>query len=175
MFKKVLLVLLVMMFFPLHALAGEDPVKSAESAAFPTISSQATIMSWDDKVLRKGSNGWTCLPDRDTPGNDPWCVNDAWMNFLTAYKGKTKPSYDQVGVAYMMQGDTPVSNSDPYASKPTADSDWVTGLGAHLMILIPDEKSYSSYSSDWKNGGPWIMWGGTPYSHLMVPLVNVGK
>jgi hypothetical protein len=97
-FKKALLVLLVVMFFPIHALAGEDPIKSAESAAFTTVSSQATIMSWDDKVLRKGTSGWTCLPDRDTPGNDPWCVNDAWMNFLTAYKSKTKPSYNQVGL-----------------------------------------------------------------------------
>ncbi len=153
--------------------ASDKVIQSAESAAFPALSSNATIMDWNDKVIRKGTNGWTCLPDRDTPGNDPWCVNEAWMNFLQAYKSKTKPSYDQVGVAYMLQGDTPVSNSDPYATKP--DGNWVTGLGAHLMILVPDKKSIASYPSDWKQGGPWIMWGGTPYEHLMVPLDKVGK
>ena len=97
------------------------------------------------------------------------------MNFLNALKNKTKPNYSQVGIAYMLQGDTPVSNSDPYASKPTSDDDWVTGLGAHLMLLIPDVKSYESYPTDWRQGGPWIMWKGTPYVHLMIPLGKVGK
>jgi hypothetical protein len=26
------------------------------------------------------------------------------------------------------------------------------------------------FSSDPRSGGPWIMWGGTPYEHLMVPV-----
>jgi hypothetical protein len=170
---KIIYCLMFVLLLPAMVFAGDNVVKSAESAAFPALASKATIMDWNDKVIRKGSNGWTCLPDRDTPGNDPWCVNDAWMNFLKAYKTKTKPSYDQVGVAYMLQGDTPVSNSDPYATKP--DGDWVTGLAAHLMIVIPDKKSFASYPSDWKQGGPWIMWGGTPYEHLMIPLGKVGE
>jgi len=165
---------LLILVLPWSAWAGGDKIKSAESAGIPTIASNATIMDWDDKVLRKGSNGWTCLPDRDTPGNDPWCINEAWMNFLDAYKSKKKPSYSQVGVAYMLQGDAPVSNSDPFASKPTEGGDWVTGLGPHLMVLIPDTASYSSYPTDHKNGGPWIMWGGTPYAHLMIPLGKLG-
>lgn len=173
--KLVGIAALFILMSPMAALAGEDPIKSAESAAFPSLASKATIMDWNDKVLRKGSNGWTCLPDRDTPGNDPWCVNDAWMNFLTAYKSKKNPSYTQVGVAYMLQGDTPVSNSDPFATKPTSDDDWVTGLGPHLMILVPDVATFSSYPTDHTNGGPWIMWGGTPYAHLMIPLGKVGK
>ena len=172
---KSIVILLTVLLFPMTAFAGDAQIKSAESAAFSALSSKATIMDWNDKVLRKGSNGWTCLPDRDTPGNDPWCVNGAWMNFLKAYKSKTKPSYTQVGVAYMLQGDTPVSNSDPYATKPITEEDWVTGLGGHLMIIIPDIKSISSYPTDWKQGGPWIMWKGTPYEHLMIPLDKVGK
>jgi hypothetical protein len=172
---KIISIFILALLSPVAVFAGDAQVKSAESAAFPALSSKATIMDWNDKVLRKGSNGWTCLPDRDTPGNDPWCVNDAWMNFLNAYKNKKKPSYTQVGVAYMLQGDTPVSNSDPYATKPITEEDWVTGLGGHLMIIIPDIKSIQSYPTDWKQGGPWIMWKGTPYEHLMIPLDKVGK
>ena len=175
MFRIQYITFLIILLFPLTAIAGGDQIKSAESAAFPTLASKATIMDWNDKVLRKGSNGWTCLPDRDTPGNDPWCVSDAWMNFLNAYKSKKKPSYTQVGVAYMLQGDTPVSNSDPYETKPTSADDWVTGLGAHLMIVIPDTKSYDSFPTDWRQGGPWIMWKGTPYAHLMIPLQDFKK
>jgi hypothetical protein len=172
---KTISIFLLAWLLPVTVFAGDAQIKSAESAAFPALSSNATIMDWNDKVLRKRSNGWTCLPDRDTPGNDPWCVNDAWLNFLNAYKSKKKPSYTQVGVAYMLQGDTPVSNSDPYATKPITEQDWVTGLGGHLMIIIPDIKSIQSYPTDWKQGGPWIMWKGTPYEHLMVPLDKVGK
>jgi hypothetical protein len=165
----------LLFLFPLSAFAVENQIESAESAAFPALASKATIKDWSGKVLREGTNGWTCLPDRDTPGDDPWCVNDPWMNFLNALKNKEKPSYTQVGVAYMLQGDTPVSNSDPFATEPTSEDDWVTGLGPHLMILIPDVKSYESYPTDWKKGGPWIMWKDTPYVHLMIPLGKVGK
>ena len=51
---------------------------------------------------------------------------------------KTEPTYEGIGFAYMLQGDTPVSNRDPYATEPTGPEDWVTGLGPHLMILNPD-------------------------------------
>ena len=55
------------------------------------------------RMSSRTSNGWTCLPDRpDTPGVDPWCVNEPWMNFLDAYINKTEPSYTEMGFAYMM-------------------------------------------------------------------------
>lgn len=150
---------------------AEDLIKSATSAAPSSISEQATVMDWDFKVIRKGSNGWTCLPDRsNTPGNDPWCVNDAWLNFLEAYKNKTQPSYKEIGFAYMLMGDTPVSNKDPYATKATGKEDWVTNLGPHLMLLVPDLAMLKNISTDHLNGGPWIMWPDTPYAHIMIPL-----
>ena len=168
--------LLIVLLFPLSAMAGGDPIKSAESAGPPDLASKATIKDWDGKVLRKGSNGWTCLPDMPgSPQTDPWCVDKTWTDFLDAYMNKTKPSYDQVGVAYMLMGDAEVSNSDPFASKKTTDADWVTGLKGHLMVLIPNVKSMSSYPKEWRKGGPWIMWGGTPYEHLMIPIESMSK
>lgn len=169
-------IILALLLIPMVALADDSQIKSAESAGPKDLAQKATIIDWDFKVLRQGSNGWTCLPDMPgSPGNDPWCVNKSWMNFLKAYLSKTKPSYDQVGVAYMLSGDTPVSNSDPFASKKTTDADWVTGLGAHLMILAPDTKALDSYPNEWRNGGPWVMWRDTPYEHLMIPIDSMGK
>ena len=170
-----LISILTILFFPISGMAG-DPIKSAESAGPPDLATKATIMDWNDKVLRKGSNGWTCLPDRpDTPGNDPWCVNQSWMNFLKAYKSKTQPSYTTVGVAYMLQGDTPVSNSDPYAAHKTNDADWVMNLGPHLMVLLPHLEDMGDVPTEWRKGGIWIMWKGTPYQHLMIPLESMSK
>jgi len=97
-------------------------------------------------------------------------VNAAWLGFLEAYVGQTTPSYDQVGIGYMLAGDTGLSNTDPYATELTNDADWVEGLGAHLMVLVPNRSSFSSFSTDPNNGGPWIMWPGTPYAHIMIQI-----
>ncbi len=78
-----------------------------------------------------------------------------------------------VGIAYMLQGDTPVSNTDPYATGPTGPNDWVEDPGPHLMLVVPDRKMLKHIPTDHQNGGPWIMWADTPYAHVMVPLVAV--
>ena len=53
------LALLFVLLFPLSVMAGSDPIKSAESAGPPDLTSKATIKDWNGKILRKGSNGWT--------------------------------------------------------------------------------------------------------------------
>jgi len=143
----------------------------AEHAGPASLSKNATIMDSEGKELRKGTNGWTCMPDNpNTPGTDPMCMNEPWLNFKNAVKNKKTPTYTQVGIAYMLQGDTPVSNTDPYAKTPKPGDDWVEGVGAHIMILVPDVASLKNVSTDSKNGGPWVMWADTPYAHLMIPI-----
>jgi hypothetical protein len=143
----------------------------AERAAPLSLSKDATIMSRDGRVVRKGSNRWICLPDNpDTKGTDSICMDEPWNNFLEALKNKSKPTITQIGIAYMLQGDRPVSNTDPYATEPRPGDDWVEGLGAHVMIILPDTKALSKLSTDSKNGGPWVMWHGTPFAHIMVPI-----
>ncbi len=174
--KRTLGILVVLaLLYSSGAGAAEDPIASAMSAAPASISAQATIIDWNFKVLRKGTNGWTCLPDNpDTPGTDPWCVNEPWLDFLKAYVKKEPPTYKQIGFAYMMMGDTPVSNTDPYATTPTTPDDWVDHVGAHVMVLIPDKALLKGISKDHRNGGPWIMWPDTPYAHIMIPIESRG-
>jgi hypothetical protein len=161
----------LMLLAPAALVAQSDQVASAMSAAPASVSADAAVVDWQMNTLREGTNGWTCLPDNpDTPGTDPWCVNGPWIEFLQAYVSKSEPTYDQVGIAYMLMGDTPVSNTDPYATEKTSDEDWVEDLGAHLMILVPDRSAYENISTDPHNGGPWIMFPDTPYAHIMVPI-----
>ena len=152
-------------------LAQDDAIVSAMSAGPVSISANARIVDWNMDELRPGTNSWTCLPDNaDTPGKDPWCVNEPWLDFLNAYVNKTEPTYEDIGFAYMLAGDTEVSNSDPFATEMTGPDDWVSELGAHLMMLIPNKELLNSISADHDNGGPWIMWGNTPYAHIMIPI-----
>ena len=144
---------------------------AAESAAPSSLSKHATILNRDGQVVRIGSNGWMCLPDDpNTAGTDSICMNESWRTFMDALKNKKKPTYTQVGIAYMLQGDRPVSNTDPYATEPKPGDDWVDQLGAHIMVLVPDADTLKSVPTNPRNGGPWIMWAGTPYAHLMIPI-----
>ena len=172
--KIFLHLLIVIGFIWSGSVVAFDPIKSAMSAAPESVSAKATVLDWNMNTLREGSNGWTCLPDSDNaPGSAPWCVNEPWLNFLKAYVNREEPPYNAVGIAYMLMGDAPVSNSDPFATEPTGkENDWVTGLGAHLMVLVPDRESLKGISTEHLNRGPWVMWPGTPYAHIMIPVVN---
>ena len=160
-----------LLFLTSTATAQDNIIKSAMSAGPESISADATILDWEMNVIREGTNEWTCLPDRpDTEGTDPWCITGPWMNFLQAYVTQTEPDYDELGIAYMLMGDAPVSNSDPYATEPTGPEDWVTDMGAHIMLIVPDHSMLKGLPTDHRNGGPWVMWPETPYAHVMVPV-----
>lgn len=156
------------------ASTSNDPIASAESAAPQSLSHNATIMTADAKgamkVVRQGSNGWTCIPDDpNTPGPDPMCMDGnaaKWVQAMLAHK----PPQGAPGVMYMLEGGTDASNSDPYATKPTADNDWVK-TGPHIMI-VGSKEMLTGYPSGAKpdTSAPYVMWAGTPYAHLMVPV-----
>jgi hypothetical protein len=158
--------------------ASSDPIASAESAAPASLAHDAAVVTVDAsgamKHIRAGKNGWTCIPDApDTPGPDPMCFDanagkwaDAWMHH--------KPPPDGTpGVMYMLEGGTDASNTDPYATKPTAENDWIK-TGPHIMI-VGNKGMLAGYASGAKpdTSMPYVMWAGTPYAHLMVP-VNKG-
>ena len=162
---------------PASLTAQDDVILSAMSAGPLSISYAARITTWDGTVVREGNNGWTCLPDRpDTPGNDPWCVDATWLGFIDALFNDREPNYTTLGTAYMLMGDTQVSNTDPAATEEmTSKEDWVQGLGAHLMMLVPDKNALSNISTDPYNGGPWVMWPDTPYAHVMIPIDSYSR
>lgn len=162
-----------------HAKAVEtadqsDPMASAQSAAPASISGNATIVqaSADGsmKELRKGTNGWTCMPDAPaTPGPDPMCFDANAGKWVDAWVHHKPPPQGAVGVIYMLEGGTDASNTDPYATKPTADNDWVK-TGPHIMIVGSKEILAGHPSGGTPDTTvPYVMWAGTPYAHLMVP------
>lgn len=154
----------------------EWKIQNAMSAAMPAISQDATILDWPEKegaeptVLQKGTNDWTCLPDYPgSPGNDPICADKSAMQWFQAYMAHKEPALTQVGIGYMLQGASDASNTDPFATKPAAGEDWVTAP-AHVMVFPVGKLDQSLYGTDYKSGKSWIMYAGTPYEHLMVPV-----
>lgn len=157
-------------------------IANAMTAAPRSVSGDATIMDWPAAegaqmtTLRAGTNGWTCLPDFPaTKGNDPMCVDDQWMGFMGAMMTKTAPKVSRLGVSYMVApGDSWGSNTDPYATKATADNEWGNDP-PHIMLIVPDPSVLAGIPTARQSGAPWVMWRGTPYAHIMVPLASPKK
>ena len=159
---------------PAPSAANAAKIASARSAAPAAISANATIaeMSPDGKMttLAKGTNGWLCMPDNPTsPGADPMCVDKVWQQWFEGYQAHKAPKITQVGIAYMLAGGSDASNTDPFATKPAAGKDWIA-TPPHTMVVMPDTKQLDSYSTTPSESTPYVMWKGTPYAHLMVPV-----
>jgi len=145
-------------------------IEEALSAAPPDLAKGATVMDWQGNVLKEGSNGWTCFPTNPhLAGKAPMCHDAVWMEWGDAYLNKKEYAGGKFGVSYMLAGDDGASNIDPYAEEATDDNDWVVE-GPHLMILVADRAMLEGMSTDPWNGGPYVMWKGTPYVHIMVPV-----
>lgn len=186
--------LLFAVAFPLSALAQPDAPQSrrttaqkiadAVSAAPASVASGAAVMDWPTtsgapmKQLRAGSNGWVCYPT--TPivydngaYRDAMCLDPEFQGWANAWMSKTAPAAKRPAIAYMLQGDAGASNIDPYATAQTPDNDWVVS-GPHVMVIVPDPATLDAMPTDAKAGGPWVMWKGTPYAHIMVPVPTSG-
>jgi len=151
-------------------------IKSAMAAAPRKVSAGATIVAADKdgkmRTLREGSNGFTCMPDNPTtPGPDPMCMDKAALEWATAWMEHKTPASGKTGLMYMLAGGTDASNTDPYATKPEASKHWVK-TGSHVMIVGADQSFYEQYpkNPDPDTSAPYVMWSGTPYQHLMIPV-----
>lgn len=154
----------------------EWKLRSATSAGPTAITAAAAVMDWPSEPggemteLRAGTNGWTCMPDvPSTPGDDPMCLDGTFLQWAGAWQAQAAPEITGLGLAYMLAGGTDASNTDPYATGPTAGEDWVR-TGPHVMIVVPDPAILGSLPVDPASGGPFVMWKGTPYAHVMMPV-----
>ena len=159
------------------ALAQDDAalIKSAESAAPAAVSSGATVYAVGAdgmmKTLREGTNGYWCMPnDPNTPSEDPMCGDANSMEWAMAWMSKKEPPKGKVGLIYMLAGGSDASNTDPFATAPTEGNNWVK-TGRHVMIMNAMDMM-AGYPTDAKpdTSKPYVMWAGTPYQHLMVPV-----
>jgi hypothetical protein len=158
------------------ARSKESKIQNALSAAPRSIGKDATVMDYPDKqggempMLRKGASDWTCLPDDPaTPANHPMCMDKNAMAWAEGWMAMKEPKLTGPGIGYMLQGGSTASNSDPFATKPPAGENWLREP-PHIMVFPTSKLDPNVYPSDPKSGKPWIMWGGTPYEHLMVPM-----
>lgn len=150
-------------------------IRSATSAAPAAIGREATVVAMGAngsmRTVRRGRNGFTCMADNPvTPGPDPMCMDANSMDWAMAWISHRPPPRDRVGLMYMLAGGTDASNIDPYAERPGRGAGWVR-TGPHLMV-VGSESLLSAYPTgpNPDTSRPYVMWPGTPYAHLMIPV-----
>jgi hypothetical protein len=165
------------------AVRAQDPpqtdaqiITSAMSAAPKAVGEGATIVAMNAdgsmRTIRPGNNGFTCMPDDPgSPGPDPMCLDANGMEWLHAWMGKTEPP-NKVGLVFMLVTGSDASNTDPHATEPAAGRKWIE-TGPHLMVVGGETvRTMAGYprTADPDPSRPYMMWIGSPYEHLMVPI-----
>jgi hypothetical protein len=144
-------------------------IARALKAAPPEVAKGAGVARTDKdghmQMLRESKNGFTCMVIL----NDIMCADANSMAFFDAAQKKQTPP-QKLGITYMLRGDQGASNTDPGATKKTADNHWVV-TGPHLMIVgaaVKDLGLPDSPEADPTK--PYLMWANTPYAHAMIPV-----
>ncbi|HYM77806.1 MAG TPA: hypothetical protein VE377_17660 [Candidatus Dormibacteraeota bacterium] len=141
----------------------------ALSAAPPNIARNAKVVDRDadgkQVTLREGNNGFTCFPGQPgVPGGQPFCGNAAALQWEDDHDAhKPRPTNTEPGIEYMMAGGTDWSASDPYIASGIPIKE-----PPHWMIMWPFDPAITGLPTKPKQSGTWIMWAGTPWSHLMI-------
>lgn len=160
----------------IHAQQPSDAayIAQASTAAPASVTKDATFIQVQKdgtmRTVRAGTNQFTCAV---LPGGSgtPMCADKNAMRWMGAYMMKTAPP-DAVGFMYMLAGDQGTSNTDPFATAPTSTNHWVK-TGPHVMIVGPAAKTMGyPATADPDTTKPFVMWPGTPYAHLMIPVTT---
>jgi hypothetical protein len=154
---------------PSAPVSDQDYMKRVRMAAPSQVVDGATIVRMKSgamETLQKGSNAWTCME----ADGAPMCMDPNAMEWAHAWQSHG-PATDKTGFMYMLAGDTGASNTDPYATERKADNHWIQ-TGSHVMIVGAAAKMMMGYpkTADPDPSKPYVMWPGTPYEHLMIPV-----
>ena len=78
--------------------------------------------------------------------------------------------------AWMLHGDMGEDNTKPlvFNEEDAAEGHWIES-GPHLMRFPKDPASLEGITTDFNSGAPYVMFDGTDYAHLMIPVDDYYK
>jgi len=141
-------------------------IANALSAGPVSITKHAAVIDWPTnpkdemshgKVLRQGTNVWTCMPDiPGRPQHDPMCVDETMMKWLMATLAGNKPDIDRVGLSYMLMGEVRQGQGATPAKDPSQVKEWFY-IGPHIMVVLPDsaKDALRGINQDLSNSQPY--------------------
>ena len=135
-----------------------EKITSALQAGPKFVTRNATVLDWPSspggeyRVLRAGTNQWTCLPGRfpQTPHDEPGCFDQVFLQFIKDGMAGRTANMQSVGISYMYGGFWVPNKSHAMG---TGDEFHV---GPHIMIVGPDQKMLETLNHEGSNGEPYV-------------------
>jgi hypothetical protein len=134
-----------------------EKIADALRAGPPFVTKDATLLDWpakaggDYRVLRKGTNQWTCLPALPgLPHDEPGCFDQVFLQFIKDSIAGRTPNVQSVGISYMYGGFWVPNKSHAMGSGNEFH------VGPHIMILGLDQKMMQTLNHDGSNGEPYV-------------------
>src|SRR5262249_43637478 len=145
--------------FTTSAHSDDWKIANALSAGPGAITEHATVIDGmpNGKVLRQGTNGWTCVPDvPGRPQHDPMCADETMMKWLMATLAGKKPDIDRVGLSYMLMGEARQGQGAIPEKDPSQVKEWFY-VGPHIMVVLPDsaKDALRGINQDLSNNQPY--------------------
>jgi hypothetical protein len=149
-----------------------EKIADALRAGPSFVTKNATLLDWpvtadgEYRVLRKGSNQWTCLPGHPgSPHDEPGCFDQVFLQFIKDSSAGRTANAQNVGLSYM------------YGGFWVPDTTHATGsgtefhVGPHIMIIGLDQKMLETLNHDGSNGEPYVNHlSGHTELYLVVPI-----
>jgi hypothetical protein len=146
---------------PGHPTTDAEKIADALSAGPTFITKDATILDWpttaggEYRILRQGTNEWTCLAGiPGYPHDEPGCFDPTFMQWMKDSLAGREPHIDRIGISYMYRGAW-VPNESAKNNGSKSDDFHV---GPHVMIVTPrqNQEELRPLSHDGSNGMPYV-------------------
>jgi hypothetical protein len=139
-----------------------EKIAGALRAGPPFITKDATVLDWPSapggeyRLLRRGSNEWTCLPA--IPGyphnaidsafkEEPGCYDPIFLRAMQDSIAGRTPHIDRIGISYMYLGAWKSAKGG---------SGHEFHVGPHLMVVGPNQDEFQGFNRDATNGMPYV-------------------
>jgi hypothetical protein len=149
------------MAMPAKPVTDSEKIADALRAGPAFITQDATLLDWptsrgaDYRVMRKGTNEWTCLPAfPGYPHDEPGCFDVTFLQWVKASLAGREPHIDRIGIAYMYVGAWVPNLSGKSEASKTEDFH----VGPHIMVVSPHQyqEELQPLSHDGSNGMPYV-------------------
>jgi hypothetical protein len=152
--------------------SDSEKIASALQAGPKFVTRNATVLDWptsprgEFRVLRAGTNEWTCLPGFSKSTHDePGCFDRVFLEFNKDSMAGRTPDVQKIGISYMYGGKWVPNKSHAMGSGEEFR------VGPHIMILGLDQKMLHTLNQDGSNGEPYVNHlPGHPELFLVIPI-----
>jgi hypothetical protein len=134
-----------------------EKIADALRAGPEFVTKDATLLDWPSapggeyRLLRKGSNEWTCLPAiPGDPHDEPGCFDQVFLQFIKDSMAGLTPNVQRIGISYMYGGKWVPNRTHAMGSGAEFH------VGPHIMIIGLDQKIMQTLNHDGSNGQPYV-------------------